>query len=243
MSTPQVNSVSAICNMALTRIGSTQSITSLDDGSNEANQCKIWYPQSRDVLLADYPYPWAEAYLVLDQVGGPEINGQQANAQWTRSYRYPSDCIKVRRLVPTPIAISPVQPPQTTAPVTHFANYDQPWKRPEGQPCPITFGIGHDVAGRLIMTDFFGTNAGLTAVYTAAVEDPTQMAPDFVDALAWRLAAELAMALSFSDAKREWAHKEYEKHARTARATAMNEMQGSYNVRTQSQMINARWYR
>jgi hypothetical protein len=241
MSVPNVVSETSICNMALARIGSTQSITSLADRSNEARQCAIWYPQDRDVLLCDFPFPWSESYFNLDQVAGPEINGQVANAQWSRTYRYPSDCLKVRRLVATPQPLTATIP-QTTAPTSNAAWGNQPWKRAVGNPYPISYAVGHDATGRLIMTDSVGTGFGVTCVYTAAVEDPTQFSADFVDALAWRLAADLAMGLAFSDAKRNWAHQEYEKHARTVRATTMNEQQSDIPlIRTQSEMINARW--
>lgn len=233
----------SICNQALSRAGSTQSITSLNpsDTSVEADQCRIWYPQDRDSMLADFPYPWAEAYLNLAQVAGPEIDGNVANAQWARSYRYPPDCLKIRRLVPTPLTSTPQSPPQTTGPV-NYGWGNQPWKRPEGQPYPISYGIGHDVTGRLLMTDFWGCGYGLTAVYTQSVQDPTQFAADFADALSWRLASDLAMGLGYSDSRRQYAERMYRDTIYKARATQFNEMQGDIPfLRRQSEVIRARW--
>ncbi len=238
-------SEASICNMALARMGSTQTITGLANTvtGNEANQARLWYPQDRDALLCDFPWPWAEAYMVLDQVAGPEIDGQVANAQWTRSYRYPSDCLKVRRLVCSPIPLATTTPPQTTAPLTGNAWGNQPWKRPEGQPYPISYGVGHDETGRLIETDFFGSaTTGLTCVYTAAVQDPTQFSADFVDTLAWRLAADFAMGLGYSDSKRQYAEDMYKRTIYKARSTHFNEMQSDIpHVTYQSETVRARW--
>lgn len=234
----------SICNMALSRMGSTQTITSLaiSDRSNEANQARLWFPQDRDALLCDFPWPWAESYQVLDQVAGPEIDGQLANAQWQRTYRYPSDALKLRRLVETqPILTNNI--PQTTGTNSVYPYYPQPWRRPEGQPWPISYSVGHDAIGRLIETDSYGCGYGITMVYTAAVSDPTQFSADFADTLAWRLAADFAMGLGFSDAKREYAETMYRKTIYKARATHLNERQSDVpNITWQSQMVNARWY-
>lgn len=238
--TVNVISEISVSNLALNRIGSTQTIASFADGSNEANQCARLYPQSRDVMLCDFPLPWAEAYAVLDQVAGPEIDGQVANSQWMRTYRWPPDALKIRRLTIAPIPNTNATP-QTTGQFLP-PTYGAPWKRAEGQPYPLMYGIGHDATGRLIMTDSVGNGAGVMAVYTAAVEDPTQFSADFADALAWRLAADLAMALAFDNTKRQFAHQEYEKHARTMRATMLNEEQSSIPfVRYQSETIRSRW--
>lgn len=234
----------SICNQALSRMGSTQTITSLNisDRSNEAVQARLWYPSDRDAMLCDFPWPWAESYQVLDQVAGPEINGQVANAQWQRTYRYPSDALKLRRLVDTPPTQVTTVPPQTTGTVAQFPYTNQPWRRPEGQPWPISYGVGHDATGRLIETDSFGCGFGITMVYTAAVSDPTQFSADFADALAWRLAADFAMGLGFSDAKRQYAEQMYTRTIYKARATHMNERQSDVpRITWQSEMVNRRW--
>ncbi len=243
MSSPYEIAEAGICNQALSRAGSTQSITSLNpsDTSVEADQCRIWYPALRDASLADFQYPWAESYLNLAQVAGPEIDGEVANAQWARSYRYPPDCLKIRRLVATPPTAGAVIP-QTTGNVAQYAIGNEPWKRPEGQPYPISYGIGHDDTGRLIETDFWGQGYGLTAVYTAKVEDPTQFSADFADMLAWRLAVDLAFALGFSDSRRQQAERMYQETVRKQRATQFNEMQGDIPwLNRQSEVIRARW--
>ncbi len=244
MSSPYEIAEASICNQALARAGSTQTITSLNpsDTSVEADQCRIWYPALRDASLCDFPYPWAEAYLNLAQVAGPEIDGLVANGQWARSYRYPPDCLKIRRLIPTPITAATVVTPQTTGLSGPGTYGNQPWKRPEGQPYPISYAVGHDDTGRLIETDFWGDGYGLTAVYTAKVEDPTQFSADFADMLAWRLAADLAMALGFSDTRRQYAERMYRDVVYKQRATQFNEQATDIPwLNRQAAVSRARW--
>ena len=63
-------------NLALSRIGSTQAITSITGTGLpvSAQQAQLWYDQTRVAMLSDFPYPFAEAYFVLNEVAGPEID-------------------------------------------------------------------------------------------------------------------------------------------------------------------------
>lgn len=229
---PTANTISevAISNLALLRVGSTQAISSFADGSNEANTCATAYPQCRDAVLADFPWPWAKAETPLAQVAGPEINGKRARTEWSRSYRYPSDCVKLLALLPTPAA--------NDLPY----NYSQTWKRDPTNPYPIDYDVGSDATGRLILTDCNGIGYGVTAIYTQKVSDPNQFSPDFADALAWRLAVDLAMGLAFSDNKRQAAERGYDQSIRKARATAMNEVRTAISqIDYRSATVRARW--
>ncbi len=237
MSTPNTVSEVSICNLALSRAGSTQSITSLNDGSNEAAQCLIWYPQTRDAMLTDWQWPWAEAFVVLVEVAGPETTQDRANAVWMRSYRWPANCLKMRRIVPTPFPIAAA----AVGVVNYFAS--EPWRRAVGDAQPISYGLSSDDTGRLITTDEYGNN-GITAAYTMAVGDPTQFDADFVDTLAWRLAIDLAMGLGRDDAKRATAQAGYDRVIGKTRAAHGNQTQSDIpRVRYQSETVRARWSR
>ncbi len=244
--TPTQNAINEtqICCMALARMGSTIQITSLGQpNSNEAQQCSLFYPQDRDAMLADFPWPWAEGFAQLVQVAGPEIDGNPASAMWLRSYRYPSDCLVMRSILETPPSVSADAIPQTTGQTAVYTNTNQAWLRPVGNALPISYGESSDSVGRLVMSDFVGCGSGLTAVYTRAVNDPTQMTPDFTDALAWRLAADLAMGLGFDDKRRQYAEQKYEQVYKKARAAAMNAgtQSDSQFVTWNSAVIRARW--
>jgi hypothetical protein len=208
-------SATTICNMALTRIGSTQLITSLADQTNEGFQATLWYDQSREALLRDFAWPWSMKYGQLAQVS---TTGTPPNAEWQYSYRYPTDCLLVRRLTGTPTA--PTSPPLTTLPTT-FLNDPSPWLREDGDAYPVPFEIGHDDDGRLIYTDLY-----LASIkYVADVSDPTQFSNDFASLLAWRIAVEFAYGLAISDTRRKVAQEMYENELMKARAQALNEAQ------------------
>lgn len=241
MGTQSAISEVGICNQALARIGSTQTITSFADGSNEANQCLIFYPADRDALLSDFPWPWAEGYANLVQIAGPETTQKRANSQWIRSYRYPSDCLKMRRIVMTPPPLLGAALPQTTGLFTSTYGNNEPWNRAVGDTRPVSYGLGNDANGVLIMSDFYG-QYGLTAIYTQSVNDPTQFANDFADTLSWRIAADLSMSLGYSNEKRKYAEEKYNETINKTRSTHFNEMSSDIPwLRRQSEVIRARW--
>jgi hypothetical protein len=242
---PTANAISemSIVNGALSRAGSSQTISSFLDGSNEANQAAIWYPQDRDAILNEWNWQWAEVYAGLAEVAGPETTMQRANAVWTRSYRYPSDCLKMRRIVRTPWPLPPLFPPPTTGITTLNYAYDQAFRRAVGDAVPISYGLSNDQYGRLITADAYGPN-GITAVYGQAVSDPTQFSADFVDMLMWRLGADLAMALGRDMKKREFCLAEFDKRKGSVRAADVNQTQSDIpRVTWQSETVRARWRR
>ncbi len=225
-------SVVRICNQALSRIGSSQIITSLSDDTDAAVQCNVWYEQTRDALLRDFPWPWAQAFSVLNQVS---VTGQRANGQWLISYRYPTDALTIRKIATTIPAVISTPPP---TPVTSLVTAPDYWLREDGDPLPVPYSIGHDVDGRLIFADY----PNLTAWFTQAVTDPVQFSPDFASLLSWRLATEISYSLAVSDKRREYAQKMYESELAKTRAMALNEMQSDIpRIIMQSEVARARF--
>lgn len=243
MGTPTYPSEMLICNQSLAACGSTQQISSFQDGSNEALQCALWYPSIRDAILADFPWPWAEGYLILAEVAGPETNGLRANAQWTRSYRFPVDCAKLVRVVRTPPPLMPQSPPQTTGVFGINYWYNQTWRRALGDAYPVSYGLSQDAVGKLICSDFYGAY-GLTAIYTMNSSDPTQWDADFSDSLMWRLGGRLARTLMFNEKKAKDCDAEYKDSIKKSRATAMNQIQGDTPyIQRQAEVIRRRFSR
>ncbi len=211
---PDPSSPVQLVNMALARIGSSQLITAFDGSSNAATQGALWYPIVRDALLRDFQWPWATTYAALDRISDPATG--PVNSEWLYSYRYPTDCLFIRRLL---------LPPSTT-PAIALTSQGQTFVAPvqwrqDADPYPVPFEVGQDTAARLIYTDL--TSAWIK--YTVAVTDTTAFAPDFSDVLVWRLAAELAYSLAISDQRREMAQKMYLDVLARARANALNEQQ------------------
>lgn len=113
-----------ICNVSLGRVGISQPIASLAESSNEAIQCNAFYDFCVDQVLRDLNWPFARKYAALALVDGAADD--PVNDDWTYAYRYPADCVAVRRIV-------------TSA------------GRNDTKPPP--FAIGNDASGRLVYTD------------------------------------------------------------------------------------------
>lgn len=94
-----------------------------------------------------------------------------ANSDWTYAYRYPTDCVDVRRIVRAGVK----------------QGFD---------PAPAPFRVGQDARGLLLFTE----EEAPTIEYTARINCVVKMGDAlFRDALAWRLAACLAPALAQVD--------------------------------------------
>jgi hypothetical protein len=82
-------SIPQVCNMALAAIGHSQFIDNINEGTQEANVCKIFYDSSKQQMLRDTRPNWAREWLSLALVA------EQPNSEWLYAYRVPSDCLKV----------------------------------------------------------------------------------------------------------------------------------------------------
>ncbi len=182
-------SVVQICNMALTRIGQSQLIASLEEQSLAAELCTLHYADARDNVLRDFDWPFAEARVFLSDIGSPPVN-------WSYRYRYPTDCLKARR-----IAIPGNENPTAD----------------QRTPYNVVYANG----GRAIITN----QESAELIYTIRVEDTTYFDPIFVSALAWRLASELAIGLQVRPENFNAAQQQYMFVLSQAQAIALAERQ------------------
>lgn len=83
----------AICNFALGYVGASRQISSLTESSQEAVNCNLHYDQARKELLKEMTWPFATRYRILGMVE------QDPTVEWGYSYRYPSNCLRVRRIL------------------------------------------------------------------------------------------------------------------------------------------------
>jgi hypothetical protein len=183
-----------ICNQALSRIGNGYRIASLSEASAEAIACGLHLDTCRERLLAESPWHFATAYATLGLVE------ENPNEDWTYAYRLPVDCITARRVFTAADATGTGGDGRKMADQTPFA-------------------IGHDSAGRLVMTDL--VSAALE--YTARITNPAFYPPVFVSALAWLLASEIAMPLARSEKMMMMALQMYAAELGHARGLAANE--------------------
>lgn len=78
----------AICNRALQKVGEPQ-ITSLDDPTNGARECKRLYTFARDMLQRGYVFNFTITRVLL-----PEVGGYQGR-EFGNAYNLPSDYMRL----------------------------------------------------------------------------------------------------------------------------------------------------
>lgn len=84
-----------ISNMALGYLNHGVRIAALDEGSNEADQCALYYDAARRTALRSAPWSFASRYATLADLGAP------ASPLWLRMYAYPADAVMVRGILPS----------------------------------------------------------------------------------------------------------------------------------------------
>lgn len=84
-------SVVAICNTALSRLGDSATVASIDppEGSAQAEHCAVFYPIARDTLLEMHEWGFATRRASL------ALLSNQSSWNWRYAYARPSSCIKV----------------------------------------------------------------------------------------------------------------------------------------------------
>jgi hypothetical protein len=200
-----------VCNLALMRMGVSQSLTNVDtDGTREALSCLVVFDKERDFVLRDFPWSRARAYAtptLATNFANP------ANSDWTYAYRYPSDCLFVRRIL-TSNGRQEVNPP------AFVIGRDAAFGTAAAWSSSTAYVIGNIVIQASVVYEcisgntnqqppnatywrvvsnaqvIFSDQASAQIEYTAQLTDPTQWEMEFISMLAWRLAASLSLSLS-----------------------------------------------
>ena len=81
----------SICNQALGRIGSNR-ITSLDEASQPARFCQMFYAQTREEVIQSHPWSFAIARKTLSRLAEAPAFG------WDYQYQLPSDYLGMIQL-------------------------------------------------------------------------------------------------------------------------------------------------
>jgi|SRR6185312_2525774 len=197
-----------IANLALSHIGVANDISNLDsEKSNEARACNRFYDQARRQTLRDFPWPFAKRMATLALVTDYTVSDTM---EWDYAYRYPSDCVLVRR-------ISNETPVDTAC-------------------SEIPYEIMGDDTGQLIMTNL--ESAGID--YTTDITNTALFPDDFVMALSLRLAVYIAPRITAGDPFKmgDKAAALYQGELSKAQATAINE--GQVTPQPESEIILSR---
>jgi hypothetical protein len=190
-------SSTVIANLALSHLGVSKEITNLDsEASAEAAACRRFYEPSRLQTLRDFNWPFATKYAVAGLVA---TNPTEIDQEWGYSYRYPSDCVKLRRIV------SGI--------------------RPETRQVRVPYQIARDTTGLLIYTN----QPNAEVEYTFNEQDVSRFPEDFAMAQSLRMALYMAPRLTAGDPfkLRAGAAQLYAFEVDRARASAGNEEQAN----------------
>jgi hypothetical protein len=179
--------------MALVSAGARTQIASLDEQSTAARTCKLFYDNTRDELLAEAQWDFANknvtAALISSLPGAPGNNDTSGSTVWIPEYPapgwlyqygYPEDCITLRWVIPQgPWGYWLAQ-----------AQTDGPWNGLSKIAVP--FAVTNSAGVRVV-----NTNAQQAIfAYTMRVTNPAIYPQDFSQALSGRLAARLVIPLA-----------------------------------------------
>ncbi len=168
-----------VVNAALTRIGYQMRIANIYDGSKAANAALNVYSQTRDELLRQNDWAFAERNTVLTLLKSAPVGGYIPPTTWDPTlypplpwqyeYSYPTDCLKIRAVKGVPLFL-PVVDPQ-----------------------PVLYGIENDTD--LEVKVLLCNIPSAVLVYTGQVTDPTAWEADFVEAATAAIARRIVPAL------------------------------------------------
>lgn len=178
-----------IVNAALARIGRSERVGSIYEGTRVADAAIVQYGQTRDDLLRGGDWPFAQCAIMLTLLksapqGGyipPILWDATVNppVPWLFEYAWPDDCLKVLSVKPVPVFVP---------------NFD---------PQPFGFSIWNDKAFAPAQRVILSNVSSATCDYTGQVTDPTTMPTDFIEAFIAALAERLAPALDPKDGLQE----------------------------------------
>lgn len=166
--------VTEICNMALAYLGKGR-ISSIDEQTETARQCKLFYSYTKKKLLREYAWGFAKRSERLAQL-------DSVVPAWEYVYAYPSKCIAVRKIYSCEETLDVINRHIRVVESKHI----MPDEKDKYEILMISdnvLGVGCDVA-----------QAWLD--YTYDVDDADMFSPDFVEALTHLLASNMAIQLT-----------------------------------------------
>ena len=182
-----LSSPSDVLNLTLTRIGYRgDRVGSLYEGSVAAKLCLDIYAQTRDQMLRDGDWGFAERVVNLTLLKSAPAGGYFPPAVWDGNvnppppfffeYAYPDDCLKVRSIKSVPLFVM------------------------EWDPQPVVFTIENDKyytpSRKVILCNI----PSAMLIYTGSITDPQMWEADFVDLFSAELGRKLAPSLLNLDA-------------------------------------------
>lgn len=179
-----------ICNLALSFLGDTATLSSINppEGSAQSDHCHRFYPIARDSLLQMHNWSFSSKRVTLSMVTMPWTN-------WKYAYACPSDCLDVVSVLP---------PDAEDDYSTRFVPNDTPYYGlnyspviAAGRYVPQAYQLEVDPSGTKVI---YTNQEDAILRYQALISDTTKFSPLFTMTLAWHLASMLAGPLIKGDA-------------------------------------------
>lgn len=210
------------CNMALSHIRAG-SINSLTEGSLESQQCKLWYPIIRDRMLTESAWSFNRKIRALSLLTTDIFN-------WTYAYQYPTDCLKINRLVGAHEELA-------------NADADVVSRLIDRQLLPLK-----DLRGQIPYEVFnfsdvktIGTNeADLRIDYVAKITDPNLFTHDFNIAFSYLLASVLAIPIVGAETGRQLRSDSVQLYKVYLSAALANDLNEQYDTPAESEFETIR---
>lgn len=216
-----MTSVVGICNQALSHIRAG-GINSLNESSLQAQQCKLKYPLLRDMLLSQNDWSFAKKVRPLSLTTEDVFD-------WVYAYNYPSDCLKINRLILDYEEFTSTEGAYRTRHVEELYRPDTKHQVPHKI---LTAGGNKIIAAN---------QPDLRIDYTFRQEDPTEFSIEFTLALAYFLAADLATAIVGGDAGRSMKADYFSLYQNTLANAIANDRNEDYNEPVESDFITTRF--
>ena len=203
----------AICNLALSRLGFSDPITDINEATVEARQCGMIYDQMLEATLRDFPWKFAQKYAELGLIR------KHPNPEWTYEFALPSDCITAHKVVPPHAQLynqdqisGSFGGPIEVNPLNHIYS-DLRYTGSD-----YTIAIGEN--GERVL---WCNQEKAHLLYTSRVTEEGLFDNAFTSAFAWRLAVELAVPLGRDVALKDNAARMYYYELKAARSSSLNE--------------------
>ena len=215
-------SVIQICNLALSNIRAG-SINSLDEGSLQAQLCKLKYPILRDRCLREIPWQFNHKIRALAPVTTDIFN-------WGYAYSYPVDCLKIHRLVGKYEELAQGQS-------------DIISRALDSRVIP-TSDLRKQIPYEVFNFDNFKTigsnQPDLHIDFAAKVEDPNLFSDDFIMALSHLISSEIAIPVVGAELGRALRNDSLQLYRQYLASAISTDMNDQYFLPSESDYINVR---
>ena len=177
-----------ICNLALARLGDEANIVSISppDQSAQAGYCARFYPMSLSAVLDEHNWGFNSKLVVLALTTNP-------SSLWDYCYEVPSDMISVIALYDT-TAVGDVNYGGFPSNATTSSIYGDGSKasylnRLATHGNQQDYSVESDTDGNIVL---YANQQNAMLKYAAYTTNTAVFPPSFIDALAWKLASNLA---------------------------------------------------